>query len=340
MTDVPTNTRFRFEVDAGDRSRAHVNAVLVEHPGLVAGVRRGGARALPPQPLASLGRRRTRRRTPGPAHGRHLRFEKRSCRRLLGGVNGERDGARTGRAHRGATGDPRGSIPVPVAVLGVGSPDADRSIPAASGFPVSLVIPPAGADAREAAVLHGTLGAGRDPGRRGATAGRAVGSVRGLVVATAGVLFWRDPSGQPPVTTARPWAAIPRGWNRGRTRRVLTDTLMTTGAFRSIRGIVALTSGSVPAASSGSSSAVGGANSDSGSAPPRSSRSRGPRAGPRPLPCWPGRAAPPPREAPGPRRSLLCRIRPPCLRPDARRLAGTVARSVRLTESCPWTKHT
>ena len=31
-------------------------------------------------------------------------------------------------------------------------------------------------------------------------------------------------NGYPPATTdARPWAAVPRGWNRGHTRRVLTD---------------------------------------------------------------------------------------------------------------------
>ena len=38
----------------------------------------------------------------------------------------------------------------------------------------------------------------------------------------------------------RPWAAVARGWNRGHTRRVLTEIPMTPGELRCIRAIVAV----------------------------------------------------------------------------------------------------
>ena len=50
----------------------------------------------------------------------------------------------------------------------------------------------------------------------------------------------REGPGAPgPPKRPRPWAAVPRGWNRGRTRRVLTETPMNPGVFRCIRAIPA-----------------------------------------------------------------------------------------------------
>ena len=114
---------FRVEVDAGGRSRAHVNAVLVEHvaPGLVAGLAGGGARAaaatVPRRSRASWTRMT---HASGPAHGRQIRSQN-AFAAARGGSQRRADGARTGRAHRGRLATPE-DRPGPVVVLRVGSP--------------------------------------------------------------------------------------------------------------------------------------------------------------------------------------------------------------------------
>ena len=91
----------------------------------------------------------------------------------------------------------------------------------------SGVIPTARADARE--VGNGSFMV-RYQGRSRPLV-QPIGAVRlgvGLVGWWVGV-----------ATAPRPWAAIARGWHRGRTRRVLTETPMDSGVFPCVRAIPA-----------------------------------------------------------------------------------------------------
>ena len=149
-------------------------------------------------------------------------------------------GARAGRAHRGGDWRPQRIGPVPSQYSVSARRDVERSILAACGVPVSLVIPSAGADAREgwrrflwkllAAVgvaLMAYAWADEERFNQAELFGLGAG------VRNGGILFWRDLPGPhaPGDNGLRRWAAVARGCNRGRTWRVLTDTSIITGVF-------------------------------------------------------------------------------------------------------------
>ena len=190
------------------RPRPHVNAVLVGHvaPSLVAGLVGGGAQA------AATAPHRSRRRDHDDATPRVSPTDGSSGPKNALPAAQRRD-RRTARMIQ----------PVVSANFDL----AGRAVDLAVEFPTMQNID------RHVWKLwdHGGRLDGLRMGGRREFQPSGTCSAWELGVATAGVLFWRDPPGPHALRPSgdngpRPWAAVPRGWNRGRRRCILTETPM------------------------------------------------------------------------------------------------------------------